>query len=221
MLRSWKTAAFVRRVARRQIKHLVGVESRHGLPVESVVVLLRPSAHGPVMTGRVRIARPEHVPYLGFDHRIVRAWRQPVDAVLAGGLGTLPLAPLSDLGEVELPAVIRDMGDRIAREASPVLERTLWATYLLIGLRYSPEVAQMIESYSRALRESSIYQKIRAEGRAEEARRIPVRLGTRRLERPDVRTRAALAAIDDAERLERMAERVLDATSWADVLSTP
>ncbi len=224
-MRSWKTAAFVRRVARRQIKHLVGVESRHGLPVESVVVLLRPSAHGPVMTGRVRIARPEQVPYLGFDHRIVGAWRQPVDAVLAGGLGTLPLAPLSDLGEVELPAVIRDMGDRIAREASPVLERTLWATYLLIGLRYSPEVAQMIESYSRALRESSIYQKIleegRAEGRADEAHRILVRLGTRRLKRPHARTRVALAAIDDAEHLERMAERVLDATSWADVLSTP
>ena len=91
----------------------------------------------------------------------------------------------------------------------------------------------MIESYSRALRESSTYQKIldegraeglaegRAEGRAEEARRILVRLGTRRLKRPDARTRAALNAIDDAEHLERMAERVLDATSWTDVLSTP
>jgi len=218
-------ASYDRALPSRTLHYNVLLYRRHGLPVESIVVLLRPSADGPEMTGSMHVARADGVPYLEFTYRVVRAWQQSVELVLAGGLATLPLAPLADISETDLPGVIRGMSERIAREATPDLERTLWAaTYLLAGLRYPPEVAQMIESYSRALRESSTYQKIldegRAEGRAEEARRILVRLGTRRLKRPDARTRAALNRIDDAERLERMAERVLDATTWADVLST-
>ncbi len=72
----------------------VSLHRRHGLPVASVVVLLRPEADGPLLTGGVDLAW-SGTPCLSFAYRVVRTWEQPVEAVLAGGLGTLPLAPRS------------------------------------------------------------------------------------------------------------------------------
>ncbi len=75
------------------------------------------------------------------------------------------------------------------------------------------------------MRESTTYQYIldegRAEGRAEEARRFLLRLGRIQLGQPDSATEAALQAINDAERLERMGERLLRVQSWQEVLDTP
>jgi hypothetical protein len=65
--------------------------------------------------------------------------------------------------------------------------------------------------------ESSTYQAILAEGRAEEARRILLELGGKRFGPPDRRTRAALAQITDLERLERYIGRVYDVESWDDL----
>ena len=79
----------------------------------------------------------------------------------------------------------------------------------------------MIRSLGQAMRESWAYQEILEEGRADEARQILLRLGTRRLGPPDRDTAAALAALVDIERVERMTERLLDATTWSDVLTTP
>jgi hypothetical protein len=55
-------------------------------------------------------------------------------------------------------------------------------------------------------------------GQIKEARRLLFRPGRIRFGRLDKGTRAAIEAIDDLERLERLSERILTATSWADVL---
>jgi len=91
----------------------------------------------------------------------------------------------------------------------------------------------MIRSLGRALRESWTYQEILREGeaigeargeargqalgRAEEARDIVLRLGTRRFGPPDRETLVAINAETDTERIGQLIERVLDAASWADV----
>ena len=202
---------------------------RHGLPIASVLILLRPEADGPALDGTLELAWSGS-PYLTFGYRIVRAWEQPVEDVLAGGLATLPLAPLADAPQDALPSIIRRIEERLASEAGPGDAASLWAaTYLLVGLRYSAEVAQVIESLARALRESTTYQAILREGEArgearglaEGARRALLRAGSRRLGPPDPDTVAALTAITEVERLERMTERVLDAASWADVIRDP
>ena len=238
---------------------------RHGLPVASTVVLLRPEADGPALSGTFELTW-EGEPYLTFAYRVVRAWERPVDAVLAGSLGTLPLAPIADVAPGALPSVLRRMGERAASEAAPDEAATLWAaTFLLAALRYPPEEARMIRSLSQAMRESWAYQEIldegraegraegeargraegeargraegeargraegeargraegEARGRAEEARRVLTRLGTRRLGQPDAVTTASLTELNDVERIERMIDRLLDATSWAEVLATP
>jgi Putative transposase, YhgA-like len=58
-------------------------------------------------------------------------------------------------------------------------------------------------------------------GKTEEARALLLRQGRKRFGEPDAATVAALEAIDDLPRLERMSEVILDASGWADVLKTP
>jgi predicted transposase YdaD len=127
----------------------------------------------------------------------------------------------------------------VRQEATPAMaERLRAGTYLLLGLRYPEDMIddllQGVGIMAGALKESSTYQKILreglaegraqglAEGRAEEARRLVVRLGSRRFGPPDARTTAALDRLSDPEQLEELAERVLHGESWADLgLVTP
>lgn len=202
---------------------------RHGLPVESVAILLCPEAAGPELTGLVRLRRRDGTPYLEFHHGLVQIWRQSPDTALAGGLATLPFAPLADVPASALPELVRRIDDRLSREATPAEAGTLWtATYWLLGLRYPLAFARDLLRGVRAMMESTTYRATlaegeavgRAEGRIEEARRILLRLGTRRFGQPDARTQAALEAVADIEHIERLTDRLLDAASGDDLVAT-
>jgi predicted transposase YdaD len=204
----------------RTLQYSVLLRRRHSLAVKSVVVLLRPQADGPRMTGELRYHDPEEDWYLIFRYRIVRVWQKPVEEVLAGGLGALPLAPLTQVAEERLPGVIRRMEERIRQEASPGEAGILWAaTYLLLGLRLTDERAARLLEGVRGMKESTTYQAILREGRVEEALAILLRLGNRRFGPPSDEARAALEAITDIERLEALTERVLDVESWDELLA--
>jgi hypothetical protein len=75
------------------------------------------------------------------------------------------------------------------------------------------------------MRESTTYQEVLAEGRAEGeangARRILVRLGTERFGPADAQARAALEAITDLGRLEALAGRLDRTSSWDALLILP
>ena len=78
------------------------------------------------------------------------------------------------------------------------------------------------------MRESSTYQAILDEGREEgreegalrEARKLLLRMGQRKFGAPEPAAEAAVQAIADLDRLERMSDRIFDATSWPDLLAT-
>jgi hypothetical protein len=70
------------------------------------------------------------------------------------------------------------------------------------------------------MRESSTYQHILDEGRAEEARKLVLRLGRRTLGASGKTVSNALQGITDLDRLERMVERAHNASSWDDLLET-
>ncbi len=111
-------ANYERRLGNRMLRYNVLLGDRHDLPVDSTVILLRPQADGPAMTGRLRFD-VHGVEYLDFRYRVVRAWEQSVEVVLAGGLGTLPLAPLCDVPPERLPEVIGLMETRLRQEVVP------------------------------------------------------------------------------------------------------
>jgi hypothetical protein len=77
------------------------------------------------------------------------------------------------------------------------------------------------------MRDSSAYQAIleegaergRTEGQIEEARRLLLRWGTKRLGIPDAATEAAVRAITDLGRLELLLDRLQqNVASWAELL---
>jgi hypothetical protein len=102
-----------------------------------------------------------------------------------------------------LPGLIQQMDRRIDREAEPPAAQSLWtATYVLMGLEYEREFTQHLLRGVCAMKESVTYQAILEEGRAEEAQRILLSLGTARFGKPSVKVRRALAGITDLELLE-------------------
>jgi hypothetical protein len=137
-------------------------------------------------------------------------------------LGTLPLAPLADVSEAALPGVLRRMDERLSREATPPDAAMLWtATYLLMGLRYPREVATQLLQGVRGMKDSVTYQAILEEGEAREARRILLRMGQKRFGPPGEAIVAAIDGITDREQVEALTERLLDVSSWDELLAPP
>jgi len=202
---------------------------QYAVPVHSVVMLLRPEADGPELTGTFERQHSAAGRYLWFQYNVVRVWQQPVEGILAAGLPVLPLAPVSDVGKMTMPEVLMAVSERLIKEASLEQAATLWAaTHMLMGLRYSEQqVAQVFEGVSamilgiRGIEESSVYQGIIAKGRAAEGRDIVLRLGKKKFGEPRPGVQAKIDAIDDLSRLNTLLERILDVSSWDELLASP
>ncbi len=234
----------------RLLEYKVLLTRREKLPVESVVVLLRPEADGPAFSGLLSCdSLLDSEPGLRFRYRVVRLWELPVETFLEGGLATLPLAPLAKVSDDQLPQVIEAMSKRVSSETPQAEQGALWAsTYLLLGLRMKPnEAAELLRSIS-AMRESTTYQAILEEGRQEgrqeglqkglqtgllqgmevgqlegsarEARRILLRTGRRRLGEPTRDVTSAIDAIDDVDVLEDAIDRIPDVANWKELIAS-
>jgi hypothetical protein len=214
-------------LAARVLLYNVLLHHRFGVPVHSVVVLLRPAADDSNLTGKVRYQAFPRRGKLHFSFEVVRLWQVPARRLLRGGLGTLPLATLCRMPagatlEDALARVIRRIDERLSQEAPPEESaRLLSAAFVLTGLRVPRETAGQLFQGVRSMRESDTYQAILEEGRVEEARKILLRLGRPRLGEPGAALEATLQGVADPERLERMIDRVHQAPSWQDLLQTP
>lgn len=103
----------------------------------------------------------------------------------------------------------------------------VWAAaYILLGLRHSPALAAQLFRGVVSMKESSTYQAILEEGRAEgrtegamtEARKLLLRFGARTLGPPDVQTATTIDSIDDLARLEALLDQLPSAASWNELL---
>ena len=59
------------------------------------------------------------------------------------------------------------------------------------------------------------------EGREKEIKQVIFRLGKRRFGPAGQNHESAVQAITDLDRLERLVDRILDASDWEDLLTTP
>lgn len=237
---SYHDADIVRTLWYRQ----VALDYRHKLPVLTVLILLHKGANSPNLTGRYERQLPDGSTTNCYNYRVVRLWEEDPESYLAGGVNLVPLAPLTNVSEGELPEVIDRMAERINPEPRPRAEKLWAATYLLMGVRYQAKLATQLLKGVWNMRESSTYQAIikeglkegrrigrkegrkegieegSVEGRKQEARRLLLRLGARRFGTPDAAVVAAIEAINDVDRIEALAERVVDpkAGGWDDIL---
>lgn len=233
---------------RRLLHYNVLLGIRHELPIRTQVILLRPDADGKELTGQVEWRIPHSQPYLSFEYDLLRLWQLPPEAILEGGLGTLPLAPLTNVAKLELPGLIGQMTQRLDCEAAPSVADSLWtATLILLGLEYEQAFANQLLRGVRSMKESVTYQAIleegrekglregrkegrekgrqegrqegREAGRAEEARRILLVQGTKRFGTPSPKVRRTMTQISDVRLIETLILRILDVETWAELLA--
>jgi hypothetical protein len=198
------------------------LERQHGLPARTVVVLLRRTADAAELNGHFERGFPGEPPYLNFRYQVVRVWQLPVETFLNGGLGIIPLAPLSTVTEVDLPSVIARMKQRIQQEATPEEAGMLWtATDVLMGLRYPRGLVVQLLQGVHGMRESDTYQAIIEEGLVKGTQDVLLRQGRKKFGIPDEQTENTLRSITDMDRLNYLGERLLDVSTWTDLLAVP
>lgn len=198
------------------------LDYRHDRLVLSVAVLLRPEADSPQLTGSFARGFPGQEPLSLLRYRVLRVWQLSVEQLLAGGVGTLPLAPVSDVPESRVPDVIRRMKERLGQKHPRQHLKDLWAaTYVLLGLRYSEPFADLLIQEVLGMEESVTYQAIVRKGRLSQGRQDLFRLGQKRFGPADETSTAALNAINDVQRLDELIDRILDVGSWQELLQPP
>jgi hypothetical protein len=203
------------------------IYAEYHVPVHSIIILLRPQAAHSNLNGVVSYAPRSGRGSMNFTYEVVRLWERPAAELLAGALGTTPLAMRGALPPgVALPdaltAVAQRLIERLEREAPPDQARQLLtAAFLLTGLRVRRDVARQVFRGVRAMRDSDTYLAILDEGREEQAKKYILRLAQKRFGPADEAIKARLNGITDLERLDRLHDRLLDATNWEDLLDTP
>jgi hypothetical protein len=110
-------------------------------------------------------------------------------------------------------------GRRVRKHAEAI-----WgAAYILLGLRYSPALAAHLFRGVVSMKESSTYQAILAEGRAEgavtEAKRVLRLQGDEAFGSPDARTASLIDGIHELARLEELLLRMRTVESWQELLA--
>lgn len=213
----------------RLLQYHVLLRHRHKQPIESTAVLLQRGADGPELSGLLEQHGIDGSRTIAFRFRVVRLWECPVDEILSGGLGILPLAPLADVERSRLPAIMEQIDERFERDATPSGAGELRAaTLLLLGLRYDRIEARQLLRGVKGMRESSTYQAIleegreagREEGQVVQARGDVIDLGTEKFGPPESVTIAAIERLDDLVILRRLLRSILRASTWGELLAS-
>ena len=84
-----------------------------------MLVLLRPAADGPELTGEYQRQFPGRGRNVWFRYDVVRVWELPPDRFLKAGLPLLPLAPVSNVTPEQLPAVLTAVADVCETRPAP------------------------------------------------------------------------------------------------------
>lgn len=205
-----------------------------GLPVKTVVVLLRPVAHSSDMTGVLTRNVPEEEPYLIWRYSVVRLWELPVELFLQSP-GTTPFAALA----VRSPAELPELADRMEHQWKKVDERAARDlrsfSELWLGMRFDPDLIHALFEEKTMIKESSIYKEILQEGKEAGkqegiregqalgklayARDFILRIGQMNVGPADGKVQSTIENCTDQNRLDRMLTKLFKAHSWEEVLA--
>jgi hypothetical protein len=222
----------------RVLHYNAALHARYGVPIRTMVVLLRPKADAASLTGKLAYGVVGH--RLEFEYSVQRLWQQPTDRFFRAGLSMMPLATLCRmLSDKPLPdglaEVVREIESRLQAEASHAdAVRLMTAAYVLTGLRVDRSELASIFRGIGLMKESTAFDEWVENERRSEARgqargqamgeaqgrvQAILRVGRRGLGSPDASSEAALKAIDDIDRLDRMLDGLSSAESWQELLA--
>ena len=220
-----------RNVPKRVLRYNVLISYKYGVPVRSIVFLLREEADSKEITGQFRQFASDGELYLDFRFIVVRIWLIPTDLILESGIGTLPLAIVSKVTESELPAVVQRMQERVDQELAPDERSLFWTTsYLLLGLNYPIEFVDNLLRGKDHMKNSSTYMGILEkgkeigilqgkeigieQGKEEYARDTIFRIGERRFGKPDRAIVEKIESVHSLETLTSLVDRLTGIETW-------
>lgn len=211
-------------LARRMLLYNVLAHHHTGLPVRSIVVLLRSNAVGSGPKTGVEYAPVPGASELWFRFETVKAWELPAEDMLEAGVGFLPLAvlgkpPAGKSRAQALEGIVERIAERASREAKPDVGKILTATYVLSTMHVPLELAQGIFNKMIAMQELEGYKAIMNEGAVKHMRAFIRKQFEARCGVPTEKQGSKLDLIDDLERLERIALAAPVATGWDDLLA--
>ena len=103
---------------------------------------------------------------LEFCYHLVRAWQWDTEAILAGGVGLLPLAPLSARELDQIPIIVERLKERVDPAAVTAEISELWTSAAVMARVGFPwELIKHCFGGITAMRESSTIQAFIEEGR--------------------------------------------------------
>jgi hypothetical protein len=200
-------------LATRMLLYNVLAHRQTGLPVRSVAVLLRSNA--------VRANLSDRVEYDGLTFRfeLVRVWEQPAEDFLTGGVGLMPLAvlarpPAGLTREQALPEQVRRVAGRAEAEAPGDASDLVFSAFLLAGMHLPKNRARDIFTRVLQMHESSTYQWVIEQGELLRSHKMLLKMGKVKFGQPTPDQANKLRAIEDLDRLERLAVRLLRVDSW-------
>ncbi len=126
--------------------------------------------------------------------------------------------------EAAIAAIVRQLYERLSKEV-PEAEaiRLVTGAYTLTGLRIRDEetLVRIFEEYGMIKKNLPVWDQKLLEGELRGVRKTISWQGAAKFGPPQPTAQAALASIEDDERLERIAKAVISATSWDELLATP
>ena len=120
------------------------------------------------------------------------------------------------------------MEERVNAETSPEEGKSFWtAVYVLMGLRFDGPFIETLLKGVIGMEDSVTYQSIKAKGKVEgkaegaiiEARKMIVRIGTKRFGKPTARVTSKLDSIQSVEKLEQLSDRLFEVETWDEFLA--
>jgi hypothetical protein len=204
----------------------------HRVPIHSVVVLLKARENDLRLDHGIRYALFPERGRMEFALEVIRLWEQPLERMLTGGLGLLPLATLAAMPEGvsradAMPEILRRIQERLARESTQEQgdQFRTW-TCTLAGIHLTESEIREIVRRSQSmiddiLKESSFWTVLKELAECKALQEQIIRRGTRKFGGMDKEVEAHLAEIGDLPHLERMLDSTFTANSWDEVLAVP
>ena len=217
-------------VPKRVVRYSILLHYQFGLPVYTTVFLLRKEANRSDITGKYQLFTPDGKLYLDFAYNVVRVWELPVEAILNGDIGILPMAPLTNLQNRELSEVIQEMQIRAEAELDSEGQDIFWtAALLLLGLNFSNEFALDLLKEKKHMTNSTTYMGIINEGKeigivigaeigAEKTLKETIlRQGTKRFGTPSLNLVDRLNSLHSHDVLIALSDRVIEVETWQEM----
>lgn len=199
----------------RLLLYSVLAEHRYGGPVYTVVILLRPEANATAVTGEL-VRSGQTGDYLRFRYSIIRLWELPSAELFNGPVGILPLALLTNDAQPHLPDLIPRAIERVDHELGVTAEGEMVrkACLFLLGMRYDKGMLrQMFEGIMKT-HQSSAYEMLLDMGEERAFHKTLLKLGRKKFGPPPADVEAAINALRDLERMDRMIDTLDQAADW-------